>query len=200
MSSARHELATHRMRLGHAPCEYCLTCTTTMKLQIVSMPRLPSTSRKSWPIGNGRFDVRSEETDDVAKDAETRTSHPRISVLATPRMMAIGALRCASATSSEMCAAESSDTTSETASNQSDDLQPVSVHMGAVKANKNAQPSVMMSETCPLTVQHNILLVQPTLFSNNVNASFADTLLSPEHTSKATMAATVVPPLPNLHY
>ena len=54
--------------------------------------------------------VRSEETDFVAKDAAISSSHPRISVLATPRMMAIGALRCAPATSSEMCAAESSDT------------------------------------------------------------------------------------------
>lgn len=80
-----------------------------MKLQIVSIPRFPSTSRKSWPIGNGRFVARSEETDFVAKDAEMSSNHPRISVLATPRMMAIGALRWAPATSSEMCAAESSD-------------------------------------------------------------------------------------------
>lgn len=81
-----------------------------MKLQIANMPRFPSTSRKSWPIGKGKSVVRSEETDFVAKDATTSSSHPRISVIATPRMMAIGALRCAPATSSEMCAAESSDT------------------------------------------------------------------------------------------
>lgn len=64
-----------------------------IKLQIVSMPRFPSTSRKSWPIGKGRSVARSEETDVVAKEAEMSNSHPRISVLATPTMMAMGALR-----------------------------------------------------------------------------------------------------------
>jgi len=68
-------------------------CTTMMKLQIANMPRFPSTSRKSWAIGRGRFVVRSEETDFVAKDAAISSSHPNISVLATPMMMAIGALR-----------------------------------------------------------------------------------------------------------
>lgn len=84
-----------------------------MKLQIANMPRFPSTSRKSWPIGRGRFVVRSEETDLVAKDAAMSSIHPRISVLATPRTMAMGALRCAPATSSEMWAAESSDVVSD---------------------------------------------------------------------------------------
>ena len=54
--------------------------------------------------------ARSEETDLVAKDAAISSNHPRTSVKATPKMIAIGALRCAPATSSEMCAAESSDT------------------------------------------------------------------------------------------
>lgn len=48
--------------------------------------------------------------------------------------------------------------------------------------------------TIHLSHTDDIPLTQPVLFSNNVKASFVDTLLSPEHTSKATIAATVVPP------
>lgn len=73
-----------------------------MRLQIASIPRFPRTSRNSWPIGNGKSVLSNDDTEDVAKDAAMRTSHPRIAVLATPRRIAIGALRCAPATSSEI--------------------------------------------------------------------------------------------------
>jgi hypothetical protein len=38
-----------------------------------------------------------------------------------------------------------------------------------------------------------LLFAQPLLFSKRVKASFVDTLLSPEQTSRATIAAIVVP-------
>lgn len=38
-----------------------------------------------------------------------------------------------------------------------------------------------------------VLFDHPVLFSNKVNASTVETLFDPEHTSKATIADTVVP-------
>jgi hypothetical protein len=97
-----------------------------IKLQIASIPRLPSVSRKSCPIGSGRSDSRRLDTEYVAKEANTseyskvvgavegcdlpamRRSHPRDAVKKTPVMMAIGAARAALEVSSEIWAAESS--------------------------------------------------------------------------------------------
>lgn len=71
--------------------------------------------------------------------------------------------------------------------------QPVSVHIGAVKARRKAHPSVHAVGQChPITGQCSLLL-HPVLFSNIVKASCVDTLLSPEQTSNAMMAAIVVP-------
>jgi len=54
---------------------------------------------------------------------------------------------------------------------------PVKVHIGAVNASRNAHP----------------LFDRPVLFSYIMKASLVDTLLSPEHTSNAMIAATLVP-------
>ena len=79
-----------------------------MKLQIVSIPFFPNTSRKSWPIGRGSGESSKSETDAVAYEAEMYRSQPRDDVSPTPTRMAIGAARDAPAVSSEMWAAESS--------------------------------------------------------------------------------------------
>lgn len=83
----------------------------------------------------------------VAKDAAIKRIQPTISVNRTPTMMAIGAAREAPATSSEMWAAESSAArlkVSEDLNKRNETLShPVSVHMGLVKARKNAQPSMI---------------------------------------------------------
>jgi hypothetical protein len=71
--------------------------------------------------------------------------------------------------------------------------QPVSVHIGAVKARRKAHPSVHMVGTCPQITGQYSLSLHPVLFSNIVKASLVDTLLSPEQTSRAMMAAIVVP-------
>lgn len=57
-------------RLASTPCAAPVTnWTTMMKLQIASMPCLPSTLRKSWAIGSGRVVLRRSETEVVAKEA-----------------------------------------------------------------------------------------------------------------------------------
>ena len=84
------------------------TWTTMIKLQMASMPRFPSTSRKSWPIGSGRGDASRSGTDAAAKEAAIKSSQLREAVAPTPMRMAMGAARAAPAVSSEMWAAESS--------------------------------------------------------------------------------------------
>jgi hypothetical protein len=79
-----------------------------MKLHIASIPRFPRTSRNSWPIGSGRVVAKSFGTDAVANEAAMYISQPKSCVAPTPIMIAMGAARAAPATSSEMCAAESS--------------------------------------------------------------------------------------------
>lgn len=71
---------------------------------------------------------------------------------------------------------------------------PVSVHIGEVNAKRKAQPPIIHhARWHNLIVIDDILLAQPVLFSKRVKASLVDTLLSPEQTSKAIMAAMVVP-------
>lgn len=80
-----------------------------MKLHIANIPLLPKVFRNSWPIGNGKSEFKRSVVDVVAKDAAMKRIQPTISVKSTPTMMAIGAAREAPATSSDMWAAESSD-------------------------------------------------------------------------------------------
>ena len=47
-----------------------------MKLQIVSIPLLPRTSKNNWPIGRDKVVPRRSETDAVANDAEMSISQP----------------------------------------------------------------------------------------------------------------------------
>lgn len=72
------------------------------------MPFLPSTLRNSWPIGSGRSVPRRLSTDAVAKDAAISSSQPKDAVAATLIRIARGAALAAPDVSSEMCAAESS--------------------------------------------------------------------------------------------
>ena len=73
------------------------TCTTMIKLQIVSMPVFPSVLRNSWPMGRGSVDAKRSETDAVAKDAAINRIQPSAAVPATPIKMAKGAARAAPA-------------------------------------------------------------------------------------------------------
>lgn len=146
-------------------------------------------------MGSGRSLSRRREGDAVAKDAAMERIQPRAAVAPTPRRMAMGAARAAPAVSSAMWAAESSAYRASVAETKTLTCytQPVSVHMGAVKASRKAQPSVH----CQLHVRRcrvrNALFAHPVLFSNEVNATFVGTRWLPAHTSRAMMAATVVP-------
>ena len=76
------------------------------------------------------------------------------------------------------------------------DLQPVRVHIGEVKASRKAHPSryhnnIRGRNNVPPT--NYLLFAHPVLFSKRVKASLVETFLSPEHTSNAMIAATVVP-------
>ena len=78
------------------------------KLQTASIPRFPSTSRSSWPIGSASSVSSKAETETVAKEAAMMSIQPRPPTAAHETRIAIGAARAAPDTSSEMCAAESS--------------------------------------------------------------------------------------------
>ena len=71
----------------------------------------------------------------------------------------------------------------------------MSVHIGAVKAKTNAHPSVnrYFSEGKFNEDSTLILFAQPVLFSKRVKASFVETLLSPDATKSAIIAAMDVP-------
>jgi len=84
------------------------TWTTMMKLHIASIPLFPRTSKKSWPMGSGKVLVNKLVTEAVAKEHAMKRSQPNTCVPNTPTRIATGAVRWAPATSSEMCAAESS--------------------------------------------------------------------------------------------
>ena len=76
------------------------------------------------------------------------------------------------------------------------DLQPVRVHIGEVKASRKAHPSryhnnIRGRNNMPST--NYLLFAHPVLFSKRVKASLVETFRSPEHTSNAMTAATVVP-------
>ena len=122
-----------------APVTYC---TTMIRLQIASIPRLPSTFRKSWPIGSGRSVPRSCETEAVAKEAAMNSSQPSDAVAPTPTSIAMGAARAALAVSSDICAAESSGRVQQPVRPCCivENLHPVNVHMGEVNARRKAQP------------------------------------------------------------
>lgn len=81
-----------------------------MKDQIASIPDFPRTLRKSWPIGKGKVVDNISATEEVANEAAMYNIHPKNSVKATETRIAIGATRAAPATSSDICAAESSNT------------------------------------------------------------------------------------------
>lgn len=80
-----------------------------MNDQMASIPGFPRVFKNNCPIGNGSVDVNRSSTDVVAKDAAMYNSHPKNSVNATDAKIAIGATRAAPETSSEICAAESSE-------------------------------------------------------------------------------------------
>jgi hypothetical protein len=65
--------------------------------------------------------------------------------------------------------------------------------MGAVNDNKNAQPSGQVFKAAQRRANKRLLFVQPLLFSKRVKASLVETLLSPEQTNRAIIAAIVVP-------
>lgn len=71
-----------------------------IKDQIASIPRFPSTSRNSWPIGKGKSLPRSEETEVIANEDAINNIQPKLAVAPTPINIAIGAARAAPATSS----------------------------------------------------------------------------------------------------
>lgn len=73
-------------------------------------------------------------------------------------------------------------------------LHPVKVHIGAVNASRNAHPPAgrQLHQRHTANVHH-LLFDRPVLFSYIMKASLVDTLLSPEHTSNAMIAATLVP-------
>lgn len=83
---------------------------------------------------------------------------------------------------------------------QLDHLHPVSVHIGAVKASRNAQESEMVSlwvhvgKTIMKRFRYS-LSDHPVLFSNSVKASFVDTRVPflPEHIKSEAIAAMLVP-------
>jgi hypothetical protein len=79
-----------------------------IKDHMASMPCLPRTVRKSWPIGSGRSVERMSVTDVVANEAAIKSNQPSEAVAKTLMRIAIGAARAAPAVSSAMCAAESS--------------------------------------------------------------------------------------------
>jgi hypothetical protein len=73
-----------------------------MSDQMVSIPCLPNTSRKTWPIGKGSSLPRMSETDGIANEVAMRSNHPKLAVPTTETMMARGAARAALAVSSEI--------------------------------------------------------------------------------------------------
>ena len=79
-----------------------------MNDHIASMPCLPSTVRKSCPIGRGRSVDRRSGTDADANEAAMKSSQPSDAVPNTLTRIAMGAARAAPAVSSAMWAAESS--------------------------------------------------------------------------------------------
>lgn len=120
------------------------TWITIIRLHMVNIPRLPIAFKNNCPIGRGSSDDNRSAMEVLAKDAAMSRIHPRISVAATPASIAIGAVRAAPATSSDMWAAASSatlfryfrwDTT------EMEGLHPVNVHKGDVNAKRNAHPS-----------------------------------------------------------
>ena len=116
-----------------------------MRDHTVSIPFLPRTSRKSCPMGRANVVPRRSGTEAVAKDAAIRSNQPNDAVAPTPTKIAKGAARAAFVVSSLMCAAESSELylvqKEALTSLGSSDVHPVSVHIGAVNARQNAQPS-----------------------------------------------------------
>lgn len=145
------------------------TWTTMIKDHMASMPFFPSTVRNSWPIGNGRSVPKISGTDAVAKEAAMNNSHPKDAVPKTLTRIAIGAARAAPAVSSAMWAAESSGGERVKIAQdgyQKCGLQPVSVHIGAVKASMNAHPPKHVSEwVLKRRKNMSVLLLQPLLFS-----------------------------------
>ena len=106
--SALSRANANTTRDASTPCAApVMYCTTTIRLQIASIPRLPSTSRKSWPIGSGSEVASKSGTEVAAKEAAMKSSQPSEAVAPTPTSIAIGAARAAPAVSSEMCGAES---------------------------------------------------------------------------------------------
>jgi len=70
----------------------------------------------------------------------------------------------------------------------------VRVHIGAVNANRKAQPPYWnFRDVNDTRAYDDILLDHPVLFSKRVKASLVETLLSPESTNNVAIAAIVVP-------
>lgn len=181
------------------------------------MPRLPRVSRKSCPIGRGSSDASKSGTEGVANDATIIVSDMDL-VVCTKRTCDVEepSEQCGESYASEdsyrrctrgvgrlfgdmrsgvVCVQKWS-VGLECGVVHAKHAHPVKVHIGAVKARRNAHPSrrVVRSPKRRVEARYSLLL-HPVLFSNMVNASRVDTLvpLFPEHTKSAMMAAIVVP-------
>ena len=175
------------------------TWATITKLHIASIPCFPRTSRRSWPIGSASSVFKSSETEVVVKEMAMMRIQPIPPTAATEVSIAIGAARAAPDTSSEICAAESS--TSTPVIIQKRRGVPVVTHilLGTtwVRRTTRETPSRLSSSSAGCLsigeLSLNALSFHPVLFSNEVKATFVDTLLSPEQTRSAMVVAIVTP-------